>query len=379
MIALLKRYPRLAATLPYVSLGEFPTPVQRLECLGKAIGVEQLYIKRDDISGRLYGGNKVRKLEFLLGDALSRNYKGVLTFGGVGSNHALATAIYARQLGLKCISVLVNQPNACSVRRNILLSHHYGAELHLVPTKLDSPLTMPLVRATKTARVLRQRLSDGHPPLVIPAGGSSPTGVIGFVNAALELEEQVKKGGIPEPDYIYVAAGTMGTAAGLTLGLRATGLKTRVVSIRVTGRDFVNAPAMLALLDRTNALLSAKDSGFPRYDFSAGDIGIRDEFYGRQYALYTPEGMAAVALIGEKEGIKLDGTYTGKALAAIIRDAPEQGLRGKVVLFWNTLNSRDFSDVLGGMDYRDLPRGFRRYFEEDVQPLDRRDEKTSCV
>jgi D-cysteine desulfhydrase len=372
MITLLKKYPKLASMLPYVSLGQFPTPVDRLERLGQAIGVKHLYIKRDDISGRTFGGNKVRKLEFLLGNALRYKARTVLTFGGAGSNHALATAIYAKQVGLRSISILVNQPNAYYVHRNLLLSHYYGAELHLVPTELSSPMTGPLITLTKKYQLLRHNLRNGKQPHVITTGGSSPVGVIGFVNAALELEEQVDNGVIPEPDYVYVAAGTMGTAAGLILGLKDTRLKSKVILVRVTGEKWVNVKAMLRLIHQTNALLSSAAPAFPRYSLSEEEISIRHGFYGQQYALFTQEGMAAVKLVMDKEEIKLDGTYTGKAFATILRDSKDEGLKDKVVLFWNTLNSRDFTPLLKKIDYHSLPKGFHRYFEEDVQPLDKK-------
>jgi 1-aminocyclopropane-1-carboxylate deaminase/D-cysteine desulfhydrase-like pyridoxal-dependent ACC family enzyme len=121
MIPLFKQYPKLEEKLPYISLGEFPTPVQKLERLGMELGVGNLYTKRDDLSGRLYGGNKPRKLEFILGDVLRSGAKEVITFGGAGSNHALATAIYSRQAGLKSISMLMPQPNARYVRNNLLV------------------------------------------------------------------------------------------------------------------------------------------------------------------------------------------------------------------------------------------------------------------
>jgi D-cysteine desulfhydrase len=140
MIPLFKQYPLLREKLPYVSLGEFPTPVQKLDRIGRDLGMSRLYIKRDDLSGRIYGGNKVRKLEFLLGNTLKANAKEVMTFGGAGSNHALATAIYARQIGLKGISMLMPQPNAHCVRRNLLIGYHCGAELHLCGRELRTRL-----------------------------------------------------------------------------------------------------------------------------------------------------------------------------------------------------------------------------------------------
>jgi D-cysteine desulfhydrase len=161
----------------------------------------------------------------------------------------------------------------------------------------------------------------------------------------------------------------MGTAAGLTLGLRAAGLNSRVVSVRVTSEQFVNTRAMITLLNKTNSRLSSLDSSFPVLAFSAADVGIRGDYFGQRYALFTREGIEAVSLMSESEGIKLDGTYTGKTLAALIHDARSGGLRGKTVLFWNTLNSRDFSDIISAIDYHSLPRDFHRYFEEEAQPL----------
>ena len=371
MIPLFKQYPPLGERLPYVPLGEFPTPIQKLDRLGTALGMSHLYMKRDDFSGRLYGGNKPRKLEFLLGNALRCNAKEMVTFGCVGSNQALATAIYARQVGLRSISMLMPQPNAHYVRRNLIMSHYCGAEMHLCGAGLESRRNMPLVFLATIYQLLRHRLKSGRFPQLMAPGGSSPLGVIGFVNAAFELKEQITNGEMPEPDHIYVPCGTMGTAAGLTLGVKAANLQTGVISVRVAGEHFANVKGMTRLIKKTNSLLCSLDSWFPRLEFSERDVDIRHDLFGQQYALFTKEGMEAVALVQESEGIKLDGTYTGKAFAAIVHDARKQSVRDEVVLFWNTQNSRDFSDAISAVDYRSLPRGFHRYFEEDVQPLDR--------
>lgn len=368
---LFERYPILKKKVPYVSLGEFPTPVQKLRRLGDRLGLSQLYVKRDDLSGKVYGGNKPRKLEFILGNALKSKVGEVMAFGGIGSNYALATAIYARQVGLKSISMLIPQPNAHYVRRNLLTSYYYGAELYSCGSGLESAVNMLLVYTSTIYQMLRHRVKAGHFPQFIPPGGSSPLGIVGFVNAAFELKEQVTSGELPEPDYIYVASGTMGTAAGLTIGLRVAGLKTRVVSVRVTGKKLANAKRMINLIDETNSLLCSFDSSFPRLSFSEADTDIRDNYFGEHYALFTKEGMEAVSLMREFEGIKLDGTYTGKALAALIDDAKCDKLSDSVVLFWNTLNSRDFPESITSIDYHCLPNNFHRYFEEEVQPLDR--------
>jgi len=370
MIPLFKQYPLLEEKLPYISLGEFPTPVQKLERLGTDLGISQFCIKRDDLSGKLYGGNKPRKLEFILGSALRSGTREVITFGGAGSNHALATAIYARQVGLKSISMLMLQPNARYVRHNLLMSHYSGAELHSCGAQLESAWNMPLVYLATIHRLLRCRLKSGCFPQLVPPGGSSPLGVIGFVNAALELKEQIANGDMPEPECIYVACGTMGTVAGLILGLRAAKLKSRVVSVRVTSENFVNTKGMIKLINRTNSLIHSLDASFPIFEFSAVDVDIRHDYFGKRYALFTKEGMEAISLMKDCEGIKLEGTYTGKTLAAIIDDAKRGKLQHSTALFWNTLNSRDFSEAISNLDYHDLPRCFHRYFEEEVQPLD---------
>jgi len=364
VIALFRAFPRLELALPRVALADLPTPVQKLERLGEVMGHPELYIKRDDLSGKAYGGNKVRKLEFLLGEALRKGAKEVMTFGCAGSNHATATAIYAQHLGLRSISMLLPQPNARSVRRNLLMSYRHGAELHVYDDRRK--LSRGVAR-----ELLRHALRTGKVPYVIPPGGSSPLGAVGYVNAAFELAEQIARGQLPEPDVLYVAAGTTGTSVGLMVGLKAAGLKTLVALIRVTGEQFVNIPKTLELLSRTGTLLHQADTLFPALPFRAADIVLRHDFYGQEYALYTEQSVDAMRLLKRIEGISLEGTYTGKACAALIHDVRQASLGDKVVLFWNTYNSRDFSDLIAGMDYHDLPQACHRYFEEDVQPLDR--------
>jgi len=364
MLSMFERYPALETALPHRILADLPTPVERSTRLGEAVGLERLFVKRDDLTGREYGGNKVRKLEFLLARAIEKGAKEVMTFGCAGSNHAAATAFYAQKVGLRSISMLLPQPNAHSVRRNLLLSFRCGAELHAYRGPRGVAVGVRVQRA-------RHRITMGAYPETIPAGGSSALGAVGYVNAAFELAAQVAGGELPEPDRIYVAAGTTGTAAGLILGLRAAGLRSRVVPVRVTGERFANVSRILALLVETNRLLHACAPAFPRFSWSEEDIRLRHDMYGGQYALYTEAAVASVRLAKETEDIRLDGTYTGKAFAALMSDAANGDLGGETVLFWDTYNSRDVSHLISGVDYRDLPRAFHRYFEEDVQPLDR--------
>ncbi len=363
-IPLFEHYPLLADKLDHVSLGASTTPVEKLDRLGEEIGVNKLYVKRDDLSGSIYGGNKIRKLEFTLGRSLRAKAKEVLTFGCAGSNHALATAIYAKQVGLKSISMLLPQPNARYVRRNLLMSRCSDAELH-------QHGNTALLAAGTVYQLVRHGIKTGRFPQVIPPGGSSPLGTIGFVNAAFELKNQIEQGEILEPECVYVALGTMGTAVGLMLGLRAAGLKTRVVSVRVVWEKMARADQMERLFHKTNSILHSLDRSFPMFELTEKEVDLRHDFYGREYALFTEEGMQAVDWARKCEGLKLEGTYTGKAMAALIDDAGKGALKDGTVLFWNTYNSRDFSNTADGVDYHELPKVFHRYFEDEVQPLDR--------
>ena len=364
ILPLFKDYPRLAGRLPHVSLGRFPTPVEKLERAGNAIRLTDLYIKRDDLSGVVYGGNKVRKLEFLLADALRRNAKEVITFGFAGSNHALATALYANRLGLGSTSLLLPQVNAHYVRRNLLASHYFKADLRYYENW--TLLGLGLLR-----KLLRGRMKRGTFPLLIPAGGTCSRGIAGYVNAALELKEQIVAGAMPEPDIIYVPLGSMGTAVGLTLGLKAAGLKCRIIAIRVIEERFANAKKMAHLSQTTVSFLRKLDPTFPLPDLGERDWIVRDDCLGSGYACFTERAMKAAALLKEKAGIILNGTYSAKAFSALLDDAETQTLKGKTVLFWNTYNSRDISTFAAAVDYHQLPEALHRYFEEDVQTLDR--------
>ncbi len=367
MIPLFERFPALRDKLPYVSLCEFPTPIERLNIMGEKIGLDHLYVKRDDLTGKIYGGNKIRKLEFILGDALRRGAKETITFGFAGSNHALATAVYARHLGLKSISMLLPQHNANYVRRNLLMSHYCEVELHQHRNKL-------LLSLATMVQLLKHRLKNGKVPYFIPPGGSSSLGIIGFVNAAFELKNQIVQDEIPEPDLIYVGLGTAGTVVGLMIGLKTLKMKSRVIPIRVIDKKFIDKNTVIKRYLETISFLNSVDPSFPKSELSVNDFEIRDEYLGNGYAQFTEEGIEAINRMEESEGIKLDGTYTGKTAAALIDDAykQKQNMKNKVVLFWNTLNSRDFSDDIQDIDYHQLPGTFHRYFEKEVQPLDRR-------
>jgi D-cysteine desulfhydrase len=362
-LPLFRKFPALAAKLPHVPLGLFPTPVEKADQLGIALGLDRFYMKRDDLSGAVYGGNKVRMLEFLLGSALRANAREVLTVGYAGSNHALALAVYADRLGLKCSSYLLPQANAHYVRRNLLASYRHHARLHACGNYLSlaGGVLGGLIRAT---------FQNGTLPGFIQPGGSSPLGIAGYINAAFELKEQIDAGLLPEPDRIYVPLGSMGTTIGLMLGLMIAGIRSQIIAVRVLEEIFSSPWQMRRRTRDTSAFLHKLDPSFPKLDCRLEDLEIRNEFLGDGYAQFTAKDVESARLMREHCGIIMNGTYSAKAFAAVIDDARKGVVKDKTILFWNTYNSRDLSSRAASIDYHRLPRGFRRYFEKEVQPLD---------
>lgn len=363
MLSIFKRYPELTDKIQHTQLANFPTPIYKLQTLSEELDLDTLFLKEDGICSEIYGGNKVRKIEFLLGQALKDGRKEVLTFGGAGSNHATVTAVYANRVGLRSISMLSDQLNAHYLRRNLLMSYKHGAELHLYPTDSEA-------QDAALAQLDIHEQQTGIKPMMIPSGGSSPLGVVGFVNAGLELADQIEAGALPEPDIIYCAMGSMGTAAGLFLGLKASGLKSELVPVRVVPEKPNHLELFINLVHSTNSFLHVNDPEFPIVDFDKSDIRIRHDFYPGEYARFTESGIAAISKLRETEGFVLEGTYSANAFAALLNDASSGKLTDKKVLFWKTNNSCDITQHIDNLDYRDLPIDFHKYFENDVQPLD---------
>lgn len=367
-IPLFAAYPSLREHVAYIALGNLPTPITACIKLSQDLGVK-LYVKRDDLSGkllangrRLFGGNKARKLEFVLADAVNKGAQSVMTFGCIGSNHALATATYARELGLRCLLLLKPQPLSRVVYRNLLLDYDAGAELVMSPTNN--------LRAVAAMHVFfDEQQTRGSFPYVIPTGASTPLGALGYVNAAFELKEQINAGVMPAPDRIYLPIGSAGTASGLLVGLKAAGIKSKIYAVGVEPDDFMQKTVQL--VTQTQALLEACDQTFPHYEFDPADIEINMDFTGPDYAIFTPEAVQATKLMRETEHLKLDGVYSGKAFAAMLHNIARHECDDQTVLFWLTFCGDDFNDVMQATDYRRLPKPLHCFFETEVQELDR--------
>lgn len=320
-LPLFQRFPG-TEHMPWVQLCDLPTP---LEPLSLDVATSSLLVKRDDLTSRLYGGNKVRKLEFLLGEAIAEKRSAVLTFGAYGSNHALATAVHATALGLEPHVVLSPQEPGPFAAATLRAHAGLGSSIHLIDG-WDGRREAVAVKRELTRR-------DGVEPCIIPMGGTSPMGVAGYVNAAFELLDQGNA-----PDVVYVAGGTLGTAVGLALGFAAANTNTRVVSVRVTPGEVANAAFAERLSATSSAMLNAFDPGFPVLSMADLNLELRDDWFEPGYGVVTPETTAAVETAWSA-GVKLETTYTGKAMAALMADARAGLLGDKRVLFVNTYNS----------------------------------------
>ncbi len=342
-IALFDEYPQLAGRIPWLALGSFPTPVQTL-----AVERSDVHIKRDDLSALPYGGNKVRKLEFLLAAAQARGARRLITVGAAGSHHALATTIYGRQLGFEVTLVLFPQPLTEHVRDMLLLDVAHGAELRFTRR-------METVPAALFAAALRYRREGA---VIIPAGGSDATGTLGYVSAALELAAQIRMGMLPQPATVVVAAGTLGTAAGLALGFALAHTPVKISAVRITSRIVTNERVLMRLIRGADDIL--RRAGLPgdRAERAFRLVELRHEQIGRGYGIGTPEAAAAAHTLAQT-GIHLDTTYTAKAAAALlahIKDAPGP------VLFWHTLSATE-PPLPPHVSVDNLPAPFRSYLQ----------------
>jgi 1-aminocyclopropane-1-carboxylate deaminase/D-cysteine desulfhydrase-like pyridoxal-dependent ACC family enzyme len=334
MNPLADRFPGLAR-LPFVPLVDAPTKVHVLERLSAMTGVS-CWVKRDDLTSPRYGGNKVRKLEWLFGEAKAKHADVLVTTGAVGSNHVLATAIHGIKEGFGVHALLSPQPMTRHVEENLRADLAVGATLIPVASPVIAPLAMK-----RHARDLERK---GFRPYVIPHGGSSPVGILGYVTAGLELAAQIERGDLPEPDAIVVALGSGGTASGLAIGLAAAGVPAPIHAVRVTPKVLAN-PVVLAVEIRSAVKhLRAFEPAFPEVtNLALSRIRIESSLYGEGYGTPHPEAARARELAAA-DGIVTDPTYTARAFAFLVQMAEQQ--RAKRPLYVSTLSSADLGPLL---------------------------------
>jgi D-cysteine desulfhydrase len=323
-----ERFPALRDTIPHARLADPPSPVRRLRALATGPGPD-VWVKDDGAYGAPHGGNKVRKLEWIIPDVEARDRRTVVTVGGLATNHGLATAVWGRTRGLRTALALVDQPVDDHVREQVERIRRSGAHVYRTRGKYRTYLAAPWILLRHTD--LRAR----RPPYFLPVGGSSPLGCLGYVEAGLELAGQVAREELPEPAQVVVALGSGGTAAGLAAGLRIAGLRTRVVGIVVNDRTPVDARTVARLANRTLALMRRRGADPGVQPIAPADLSSERAWLGRGYGHRTPEAEHARDLARRREGLLLDPVYTAKAMAALIA-LRERGAFDGPVLFWNT-------------------------------------------
>ncbi len=312
--------PNLELPAHRLPLAEVPTRVERLEEASRATGAS-VWVKRDDETSRVYGGNKVRKLEFLLAEARRRCATGIWTTGPWGSHHVLAAALFARSLGLECRALLFPQypsAHACAVHRAIL----------------ESGCRVRVARSWPGYVGLLLREGPGPGEYRLPAGSSCGLGCLGYVLAGLELAEQVRCGPCPRPDVIVLPLGSGGTAAGLLVGLAAAGLETELRCVRVTTALVANRWNVLRLAWETVwawRRLAPEDPVPTGPPYGKVRLRVAGDQFGGVYGRPTAAGLWAAAL-AQRDGLDLETTYTAKAYAHLLECARP----GETWLFWNT-------------------------------------------
>lgn len=304
---------RLLAALPRVRLSTLPTPLEDAVRLREALGgrrrAPRILVKRDDLTGLGFGGNKARKLEFLLGDALASRSTSVITTGAVQSNHARMTAAAALRCGLACDLVLTSAVPAPALEGNLLLDRLFDARVHLLPAPAPGA---PAGHDETTMAILadEQRMQGGR-PYVIPVGGSNATGTLGYVGASVELAAQLAALGVT-PRRVYYASGSRGTQAGLELGAHLLGAPYEVYGVAVSPGEATKVERAREAA-RDAAALIGDDEAVVDAPFLTDQAWI-----GEGYAVPTDAGVDALLLAARTEALVLDLTYTAKAMAALV-------------------------------------------------------------
>lgn len=337
MRAIFEVWPALEERVPWVELGHFPTPIESLDAALDDIagGQGRAWVKRDDRTSPIYGGNKVRTLEVLFGDAISKGATHIYSTGAFGSNHATATVLHAPAAGLKPGAVLFPQPRSDTAVANLKAILQAKPQLLALPHWSTLPIGMWAAR--------RRHGAGGRSAVMVP-GGATPLGGLGYVSAGLELAMQVRDGAAPAPKEIIVGVGSTCTTAGLLVGLHHAARQNigwttapSVRAVRVTPWP-VTSRRRIAWLARTVSLLLADLLGDPQaqiaYKTLLGSLQVDGRFLGKGYGFPTKGGHEAIARFERLDGLKLDTTYSAKAAAAVV-DAVKGQERGPL-LYWAT-------------------------------------------
>jgi len=290
-----------------VRFAHLSTPLEPMKNLSKALGGPKIWIKRDDCTGLAGGGNKTRKLEFLLGDAVDKAANVIITQGATQSNHARQTAAIAAKMGMKCYILLEDRTGSeddeYNFNGNVLLDQLFGATLSKYPAGTDMNQAME--------ELAEQLTADGQTPYIIPGGGSNPIGALGYVNAALELLTQANDMGL-KIDHVVHATGSAGTQSGLVTGLVASNSQIPVLGIGVRAAQELQEQNVFNLASKT-----AEHLGLPGI-VKREDIVANCDYVGEGYGIPTESGIEAIEMFARLESILLDPVYSAKGAAGLI-------------------------------------------------------------
>jgi len=308
---------------PRFPLALLPTPLVEAPRLSQALGGPRLFIKRDDLTGFGFGGNKVRGLEFYLAEALAQNADVIVTGAGPQSNHIRATAAAARVAGLDVVAVM-HDSRPTENQGNLLLDELLGVEVRFTD---DPNRALVDVKIEAVADELRRA---GRRPYLIPRGGASALGALGYVEAVQEIQQQLEAMDV-RPGWLVLGTGSCGTHAGLIAGGKSYGAVYRILGVTVSR-------TVAECVERINriSLEAAKLAGH-EIEVKPEDVLVRDGFIGPGYGVPTPEGVEAIRLVARAEGIFLDPTYTGKAMAGLIAEIRSGRIgKGETIIFLHT-------------------------------------------
>ncbi len=320
--------PELAKRTPWLPLAHVPTAVEPCDAIGGWLHTpasSRVFMKRDDLISPLYGGNKVRRYEFVLARAKAKNARRIVTVGGLGSTQAMATTLFGRALGFEVCVVLFDQPVTRFARDSVRGFVASGAEVVYGGGYVS------------TAYRAWRAMHDGKDNYFVMAGAAGPLANLGYIDAMLELAQQVERGEMPRPDVIVLPAGSSGTLAALALGAAHLGWETEIIGVRITPRIACNRITVGAVIRNTDRYLAARDPRWKpmrsrvHYSLYGGAIGAG---YGHP----TPDAIEGAAQNEVLTGATGEVTYSGKALAGMRSLLAEPRHRDKVFLVWNTLS-----------------------------------------
>ena len=301
---------------PRLKFAHLPTPIEPLPRLSAVLNGPRLLVKRDDQTGLAFGGNKTRKLEFLVAEAQAQGADTLLSAGALQSNHCRQTAAAAAKFGFNCILVLVGQPPV-QASANLLLDQLFGAEIVWAEKSRRDAVLQETFEKTS---------AQGNKPYLVPYGGSSPTGALGYVFAMEEFVGQKVKA-----DWIVFASSSGGTQAGLVLGTRVFGYEGKVLGISIDEPQRILQERVAKLASETSERLGR------RIEFASDEVLVNDEYAAPGYGVLTGAERVAISLFAKYEGLLLDPVYTGRAAAGLI-DLVRKGFfkKDETVLFWHT-------------------------------------------